>query len=137
MAAALMARDLRPQAIICSTAVRTRKTLVPLLNLMKGTVSLTFSSELYSASAHDYMQMVAHHGKDLKPDDILMFIGHNFAIQDAALQMAVKSQTPAYQNLKEKFPSGAIAVLELANGFSSCGPNSAVLKDFLRPRDDL
>ena len=53
MAEALITRRYLPDAIICSTALRTRKTLAPLLLLLNGSVHLTLRRALHHQQAEE------------------------------------------------------------------------------------
>tara|TARA_R110002124_G_scaffold111152_2_gene264822 strand:+ start:7979 stop:8509 length:531 start_codon:yes stop_codon:yes gene_type:complete len=139
MANALIQREYVPDAIICSTALRARQTLAPLLELLNGSVHLTLSRTLYEARSEHYPGFIMAAGARTDQSDTtpgtLMLIGHNYAIQDVALSLAANSDTPHYKNLKSKFPTGAATVLDLDNGLANCTPGSATLSAFLRPRD--
>lgn len=135
MANALIARDYLPGAIICSTALRARETLAPLLQLLNGTVRLTLSRALYEARSEHYPDIIRAAAANSGQADTLILIGHNYAIQDVALALAGNRETPQYKNLKSKFPTGAAAVLELTGDVADCAPGAATLIEFLRPRD--
>nr|WP_306268231.1 histidine phosphatase family protein [Pararhizobium sp. IMCC3301] len=139
MADELVRRGYVPDAIICSTALRARQTLAPLLQMLNGSVHLTMSRALYEAQSEHYPGLIMAAGASAgQPDTTpgtLMLIGHNFAIQDVALALAGNCDTPQYKNLKSKFPTGAAAVLDFARGLANCTPGSGTLSAFLRPRD--
>lgn len=135
MADALIKRNYRPDAIICSTALRARKTLAPLLQLLDGTVQLTITRALYDAQAEHYPKIIAAAAHKAGSPKTMLLIGHNFAIQDAALLLANGNDTQSFQALKNKFPSGAAAVLDFETNLAEVSANSARLVDYLRPRD--
>lgn len=135
MADALISRNYRPDAIICSTALRTRKTLMPLLYLLDGTVQLTITRALYDAQADHYPGIIAAAAHKAGSPKTMLLIGHNFAIQDAALLLAKDDDTKSFQALKNKFPSGAAAVLDFETNLTEISANSGRLVDYLRPRD--
>lgn len=135
MAEGMLVRGLLPDTILCSSAFRARQTLTPLLDRMDGKMSLTISRELYEATAPDYTKLISDLAKTAPNAKTVLLIGHNFAIQDAAISFAVPDDTDTLFKLKTKFPTGAIAVLDLQNELGACGPSSARLFDFLRPRD--
>lgn len=135
MADALIKRNYLPDAIICSTALRARKTLAPLLQLLDGTVQLTITRALYDAQAKHYPEIIAAAARKADSPETLLLVGHNFAIQDAALFLANDDATKSFQALKNKFPSGAAAVLDFETNLTDVSANSARLVDYLRPRD--
>lgn len=135
MAEAMRVRDLLPDIILCSSAVRARQTLTPLLDRMDGKISLTISRALYEATESDYPILISDLAKTASGAKTVLLIGHNFAIQDAAINIAIPDDTDTLFKLKTKFPTGAVAVLDLQRELSACGPATARLFDFLRPRD--
>jgi len=135
MADALIKRNYLPETIICSTALRARKTLAPLLQLLDGTVQLTITRALYDAQAEHYPKIIAAAAQKADSPKTMLLIGHNFAIQDAALLLAKGDDTQAFQALKNKFPSGAAAILDFETNLTEVSANSARLVDYLRPRD--
>ncbi|MEP0519351.1 MAG: histidine phosphatase family protein [Hyphomicrobiales bacterium] len=135
MADLFIARDLTPDAILCSSAIRARQTMSPILNLHQGSVSLTFSPALYEARSKDYPSLIMQQLKASTNPQILMLIGHNFAIQDAAIDLAAPVNTDIQQKLKNKFPTGAAAIFELQDNMQDLDAKSSHLIDFVRPRD--
>ncbi len=135
MADALVSRNYLPDTIICSTALRARRTLAPLLYLLDGTVQLTITRALYDAQAEHYPEIIAAAARKAGTPKTMLLIGHNFAIQDAALVFANGDDTKSFKALKNKFPSGAAAVLEFETNLTEVSANSARLVDYLRPRD--
>lgn len=135
MAEALISRNYLPDVIICSTALRARKTLAPLLYLLDGTVQLTITRALYDAQAEHYPEIIAAAAHKAGSPRTMLLIGHNFAIQDAALAFAKDDDTKSFNAMKSKFPSGAAAVLDFETSLTEVSANSARLVDYLRPRD--
>ncbi len=135
MAEALITRRYLPDAIICSTALRTRKTLAPLLLLLNGSVHLTLTRALYDAQAVQYPDIIRSAAQAAGAPETMLLIGHNFAIQDAALNLSVTDDSTRFHDLKTKFPAGAAAVLEFDTSLAEISADSAKLIDYLRPRD--
>jgi phosphohistidine phosphatase len=135
MSMALIARGYLPEVIICSTALRARKTLAPLLLLLDGRMQLTITRALYEAKSEDYPGIIEKAAGTAGTAGTMLLIGHNFAIQDAALNLCVDDNTPARQNMQTKFPTGAAAVLEFGKDLTGVNAGSGRLIDFLRPRE--
>lgn len=135
MAVAMIQRNYLPDTIVCSTALRARKTLAPLLQLLDGTVQLTITRTLYEAQSSDYPVIIGKAANQAKAHKSMLLVAHNFAIQDAALALISNNDTKQYQVLKNKFPSGAAAVLEFETDLTEVKMGSAKLIEFLRPRD--
>jgi phosphohistidine phosphatase SixA len=66
-----------------------------------------------------------------------MVIGHNPAMQALALELADSSSSdPALvEALSHKFPTGALATLELETTWGELRPGRAVLTGLVRPKD--
>jgi phosphohistidine phosphatase len=62
----------------------------------------------------------------------VMLIGHNPGIQDLALELARSgAEIPS---MTRKFPTGALATLELDRGWSGLTPESCELVSFVKPK---
>jgi phosphohistidine phosphatase len=108
----LREHGIEPEVILCSTATRTRQTLERL-----GLPDARIEPELYGADAATLRALI--------PDaSSVMLIGHNPGMQDLALSLARSGAKLG--ELAEKFPTGALATIELDTG---------ELVDFVRPRD--
>ena len=108
LAAHLAASDLRPGVVLCSSSLRTRQTLAAILPALGDALQIRIERELYGAGAAQLLERLQR-----LPDGVssAMLIGHNPGIQDLALALAAGG--PARAGLREKFPTGALATLEL------------------------
>jgi phosphohistidine phosphatase len=106
----LREHEIQPALVLCSTARRTRETYERLG--LDGPVR--YEPRIYGASAAELRELVR-----ALPDELesVMLIGHNPAIEELSGE--------------PKFPTGALAVLEL-DDWSASG---ATLVAFVRPRD--
>jgi phosphohistidine phosphatase len=123
-----------PDLILCSTAMRTRQTLAPLLKrLGPPSPPIALENGLYLASEEallDRLRAVA--------DGVgtVLLIGHNDGIGQLAAALAGSGPAEPLARLREKFPTGALAVLRLGDGpWSELAPGAAKLIEFVRPRD--
>jgi phosphohistidine phosphatase len=134
-AAAAMGEHLRaagvaPELVLCSSARRTRETLERIAPAL-GDARVEFEAGLYGASAHALRRRL-----ERLPDEVesVLLIAHNPGLEDLALELAAPS--PATEAMAEKFPTGALAVLELPGAsWSELAPGTAELATFVRPRD--
>jgi phosphohistidine phosphatase len=124
----------RPDLILCSTAMRTRQTLAPLLKrLGSPTPPVSLENGLYLASED---VLLAHIRAVADGAPTVLLIGHNDGIGQLAANLAGSGPSDALAQLREKYPTGALAVLRLADGaWSDLKPGAAKLVDFIRPRD--
>jgi phosphohistidine phosphatase len=119
-----------PELVLCSTALRTRETYERLEAALKGP-PVRYERRLYAASADDLLELL-----HTVPDRIstVLLIGHNPGIEELALQLARPS--PERDNLQAKFPTAALATLELTGSrWSEIEPGCASVIAYVRPRD--
>ena len=108
LAAHLAASDLRPGVVLCSSSLRTRQTLAAILPALGDALQIRIERELYGAGAAQLLERLQR-----LPDRVssAMLIGHNPGIQDLALALAAGG--PVLAGLEDKFPTGALATLEV------------------------
>lgn len=124
-----------PQMILCSTSHRTRATLGLILPFLRGDTTILLEHFLYKASDEDAvierLQSV--------PGDIesVMVIGHNPVMQDLALTLiAPRKSSDAERKLAAKFPTAALASVELdRGGWAKLAPGKGALIRFVTPSD--
>lgn len=109
MGAYLRQRGLTPDLIISSPAVRTRETAQRVLTALQADVPLEFRAELYLAEPKTIADVVRG-----APDDVhtLLVIGHNPGMQLAALKMSAGDPAGRRDEIEDKFPTAALAVIE-------------------------
>ena len=124
----------RPDLILCSTAMRTRQTLAPLLKCLDGTAPpISLEAGLYLASEDALLGRLQAVADDVPT---VLLIGHNDGIGQLAADLAGDGPPEALAALRAKYPTGALAVLRIPDGpWSDLRPGSAKLLEFVRPRD--
>jgi len=102
------ASDVRPAVVLCSSSLRTRETLAAILPALGDALEVRIERALYGAGAARLLERLRR-----VPDGAssAMLIGHNPGIQDLALGLATTG--PALAALREKFPTGALATVEI------------------------
>jgi phosphohistidine phosphatase len=80
----LRAGDLQPDAVLCSTAVRTRETLEELKLDAPATV---FEHRIYAGPALDTLDLIQHTAPAV---ETLLLVGHNPTISDLSDELAPK-----------------------------------------------
>ena len=118
----------RPDLILCSTAMRTRQTLAPLVKRLGNPVPpISLENGLYLASE----EVLLAHGVPT-----VLLIGHNDGIGQLAADLAASGPSEPLAALREKYPTGALAVLSVPDGpWSDLEVGSAKLLEFVCPRD--
>jgi phosphohistidine phosphatase len=131
MAAHLEADGIRPALVLCSGARRTRQTLAGVLPALGGELEIRIEPELYTFDA-DVLLARLRRVEERMPS--AMLIGHNPAMQELALSLA--SGGPRRADLEVKFPTGALATIDLAtDSWAEVRPENGQLVEFVAPRD--
>lgn len=104
---------IKPDLILCSAAVRTKQTLeeVAEFKALKD-VPMTFDKNIYEATRDAIADSVKSHAS--ASQRTIMVIGHNPGMEEFALWLigdGTGSNEDALKRLKEKVPTGALAVL--------------------------
>ena len=124
----------RPDMILGSTATRTRQTLAPLvLRLTAPAPPISLEKGLYLASEDALMARL-----QAVPDGVgtVLLIGHNDGIWRLAETLAGQWRAPLLVAVRDKFPTGTLAVLSMAIGrWRDLATGSGELVAFVRPRD--
>ena len=124
----------RPDLILCSTAVRTRQTLAPLVHrLTVPAPPIALERALYLASDDTLLERLRVLSEEI---GTVLLIGHNEGIGELAEALAGHGAPAALASLQAKFPTGALAVLRAPDRpWRELAPGAAELLSFVRPRD--
>lgn len=120
-------------AVLCSTATRTRETL----DRTRIEAPVEFVDRLYDATPGTVISEVndvqSHFGDEVHT---LLVIGHEPAMSSVALGLATAdgSNHAAAERISVKFPTSAIAVLRTAEPWDQLALSSAALVTFHVPR---
>lgn len=128
-------RNLKPDLILCSDAIRTRATLALILpELGTPPPSTLIDDKLYLASAETILDLVREHADP--SHQRIMVIGHNPGLQALALTLVGDGEKKSLRNLAIKFPTAGLAVLDFAEkDWSDIAPARGTLEEFVVPRD--
>jgi phosphohistidine phosphatase len=116
-------------AVLCSTATRTRQTLAR----TRIDAPVNFVDRLYDATSGAVIEEINR----VEPDvETLLVIGHEPAMSSAALGLATAdgSNTTAAERISTKFPTSAIAVLRTGQPWDQLTLSGAALVGFHVPR---
>lgn len=115
-------------AVLCSTATRTRETLA-----RTGIESTTrFEEDLYDSRPGTVVDLI--NGVDDAVETLLV-IGHEPTTSGLAFALAgPESDAAAVEEMRTKYPTSAIAVLTTEQPWAQVGLGSATLVDFHVPR---
>ena len=124
----LASRDYVPGEVLCSDALRTRKTFSGIAPALPATPVLELKPALYHAGP-DVMMAVLRHAKA----DVVMMIGHNPGIAEFAARLV--AHPPASLDF-QRYPTGATLVVDFdAADWGSVALGTGVVVDFIVPRE--
>jgi phosphohistidine phosphatase len=116
-------------AVLCSTATRTRQTLAR----TRIDAPVNYVDRLYDSTPGTVIEEI----NAVRPDvETLLVIGHEPTMSSLALGLATEdgSNTTAAERISTKFPTSAIAVLRTAEPWDQLTVDGAALVDFHVPR---
>jgi len=138
--AAAMAHHLRKSdhkinLILCSSSARTIQTAELVLHELKAEIE--YRDNLYLADPAKIMAAVRGAPANVAS---LMVVGHNPGLEDCATMLARepvrRKERSRYEQLEEKFPTCALAILDFDVGrWRDVTKATGRLVDFLRPKD--
>lgn len=134
MADHIARKEPRPDLILCSTAMRTRQTLAPLVKRLDSPAPpIALERDLYLAPEDVLLAHLQALGDEIAT---VLLIAHNDGIWRLAAALAGSGPSEALAALREKFPTGALATLRVPNKpWRELELGSAKLTAFVRPRD--
>ena len=121
-----------PDQVVCSTARRARETWQLAQTGLAATPPVTFDRGVYEASAAGLLALIRRTPAAV---GTLLVIGHNPAIEELGLMLAAPRPDDALERMEVKFPTAAVAVLELTGNWDQLGPGMAHLAAFVVPRE--
>jgi phosphohistidine phosphatase len=133
MAGWLAEHLIKPDAVRCSTAVRTRATWAMLADVWgPDTPPCGFDDTLYMASAEELLRKIRQTSDDQAH---LMIIGHNPGLHELAMALVGPSKPADRQALTAKFPTAAVAALTFdITTWSAVRRGEGQLLHFVSPR---
>jgi phosphohistidine phosphatase len=123
--------DVRPDLVLCSSAVRARETLAGVLPGLGTALRVSIEDALYTFEARDVLERLRS-----LPDDAgaVLLIGHNPAIGTLAGRLAAAGD--ALERLTTKYPTAALATLDLdVEAWSEVAAGCGYLDAFVTPAD--
>ncbi|MFG1479406.1 histidine phosphatase family protein [Xanthobacter sp. V4C-4] len=119
--------------VLVSPARRTRETWELVSGKMPPVPTMASEPRLYDASAARLLAVVREQPRQIHT---LMLIGHNPGMEDLASTLVAGGSAPDLERLSEKFPTGALAVIDLpVDDWCAATPGSGRLDRFVVPRD--
>ena len=123
--------EIRPELVLCSSALRTRETLGRILPGLGSQMTVRIEPSLYSFEADQLLDRLRE-----VPGDVgsVMLIGHNPAMQELGSVLAAEGDR--LDELRKGFPTAALAELDVPVGsWEELKPSSGRLERFVLPRE--
>jgi phosphohistidine phosphatase len=118
-----------PDTVICSAARRTRQTWELMAPELGGSPSVTFEPRAYAASAMTLLYLISELSATSRA---ALLIGHNPGVADLATSLA---QPPDHDDAPIRFPTAAVAILDVSADWADLSPGQARLLDYTTPAD--
>jgi phosphohistidine phosphatase len=122
-AAWLIAQDLVPERVVCSTAQRSRQSLALVEEAVAG-ADTRFDERIYEATPGELIEVAEAH----RDAGCVMLVGHNPGFEQLAA-LLTSGQTGDYRGM----PPAGIAVIELPASDTSLEPGAGRLAAFWSP----
>lgn len=119
-----------PALVLCSPARRTMDTLRLISGSFRDPVEILVEEDLYGAGMGELLRRLRR-VDEATPS--VMLIGHNPAIHELAVALA--RSVDDLEQLKRKFPTGAMATLAVPGAWKDLGADPADLLEFALPRE--
>jgi phosphohistidine phosphatase len=128
----MVQHGLVPDQVLVSPARRARETWDLVASAFGKTLAVSYDERLYDASVRAMLGPLR--GIDASAHALLV-VGHNPGLQELASLLLASGDSDARRQLLEKFPTAALAVLEVPiDAWSDLRPHAARLDRFVTPR---
>jgi phosphohistidine phosphatase len=130
MAAYLRRAKIKPDVVLCSTALRAKQTLEPIAKAIKPP-GVAFESRIYEVAQPELLNL-----RDL-PESVesALMIGHNPGLHDLALALAEAESRKHLPPAEGKFPTGAMATFRFDGAWKELRSNGATVLSFTSPKE--
>ena len=121
--------DIRPELVLCSSAVRARETLAHMEDAL-GSPRIVVADSLYAASTDTLLHRLGRVPVEVRD---VMIVAHNPGLEDLCLLLARPS--PEKDQVAEKLPTGALVTLETDASWADLAPGRATIVHLVVPRE--
>jgi phosphohistidine phosphatase len=127
----LSQRSLRPDLVLCSDATRTKQTWESAKAGGATASEIQYLRDIYHAWVPELLAML----RDV-PDEIhtVLVLGHAPGIPDLVEHLCVRTDSPDWTQMDNKFPTSALAVVNVPGPWAELGKGRAELASFIVPR---
>jgi phosphohistidine phosphatase len=121
----LKSMGLRPDLVLCSPSERTRRTAELALAVLAPDAPVQIETDIYEAYPDELVELIRRVGDEVST---LLLVGHNPGTHELVLNLTLARG-------ENKFPPGALAVIETAESWSTLGPGDGHLIHRWNPKD--
>ena len=127
----LSQRSMRADLVLCSTAMRTKQTWDYAKAGGAAAGEIQYLREIYHAWVPELLTMIRE-----VPDEIhtLLVLGHAPGIPDLVEHLCVRTESPDWTQMDSKFPTSALAIVNVPGPWAELGKDRAELASFVVPR---
>jgi phosphohistidine phosphatase len=121
-----------PDAVLVSDSVRTRETWELVSTAFEDVPPVKLDGRIYEAGPHAILDVIKETGPEV---GTLLVIGHNPGLQELAIKLVAVGDSDAMRQLKEEFPTSALAVINfMVEDWSRLHQRAGRLEHFVTPR---
>ena len=131
MGAFMQERGLIPDLVLCSPATRAMETLEYALPELGETPEISYDEDLYHAGPHQMLGLLKEISGDIGH---AMLVGHNPGMHALALGLTGAGDEGVLDDLRMKFPTAGLAVIDFEFSWAKIGPGLGNLRLFMVPR---
>ncbi len=127
----LEAEGIRPELVLCSSALRARQTLARVLPGLGTDLEIRVEPSLYTFDADALLDRLGRISSDVNS---AMLVGHNPAMEDLATRIANRGDR--LPDLLRKYPTAGLAEIAFSEGtWDTLADRQGELVRFIVPRD--
>jgi phosphohistidine phosphatase len=127
----IQAEGIRPELVLCSSALRARQTLARVLPAFGTDLRIRIEPTLYTFDADALLERLGSISSDVNS---AMLVGHNPAMEDLATRIADRGDRLA--DLLRKYPTAGLAEIAFSEGtWNTLADRPGELVRFIVPRD--
>jgi phosphohistidine phosphatase len=117
--------------VVCSPAQRARETWERAETTFPGEPPVRFDQRVYAAEVDDLLEVLTELPGDAH---VVVLVGHNPGLEDLVVELAGSAEGDALDRLRTKFPTSALAVLDVPTAWSGLHRGGARLASLTVPR---
>lgn len=127
----LVEHRIEPDLVVISPARRTRETWDLVSSELSSSPQATIDPRIYENTTDDLLAVVREAAPDART---LVLVGHNPSIEQLAFTLDDGAASAPRTELRDGFPTSAIAVLSVPVDWADIGPDLGTLEHFAAPR---